>query len=186
MSLLRAGAGILAQALAVREVYENVFTAPTWEEPHGAGDAFLDRLARDTERPGFDAVLAVDGTRVLGFATTWITPDPFPAGRCYPQVAAMLGSRRARKWLCGGREVDELAVHSEARGRGIGAALLAAAAAPAADGRCWLLTSARATAAVGFYRRLGWRQATHPAPGGAGAVVFLNPAHPAVRSRELR
>ncbi|MFI6685732.1 hypothetical protein [Streptomyces sp. NPDC050485] len=30
-----------------------------------------------------------------------------------------------------------------------------------------------------FYRGLGWTQATHPAPGGAGIAAFLGPRHPA-------
>ncbi|WP_241788053.1 hypothetical protein [Streptomyces sp. PRh5] len=68
--------------------------------------------------PGFLAALALDGARVLGFATAWTTPTPFPADRCYPQVAAALGPGRAADLLCDGQEIDELAVHTRPRGSG--------------------------------------------------------------------
>ncbi|WP_335934811.1 GNAT family N-acetyltransferase [Streptomyces sp. PTD5-9] len=153
----------------------------------GCRDAarYPDRLAGDVTRPGFVAALALDGDEVLGFATGWTTPFPFPSDRCHPQVAACLGAARTAAWLCGGREIDELAVIGAARGRGIGAALLDAVTADAPDGRCWLLTPVRAEAASAFYRHLGWTQVTHPAPGGSGHAAFLGPRHPAGAAARL-
>ncbi|MFD0341894.1 hypothetical protein ACFVH0_24975 [Streptomyces sp. NPDC127117] len=92
-------------------------------------------MACDTGRPGFAAALAASGDAVVGFSTGWTTPSVFPAGRCCPQVAAALGAERTAAWLCGGREVDELAVTSTARNQGTGAALLDAVTAGAPDGR---------------------------------------------------
>ena len=162
----------------VREVYADAFGSPPWEEDPAMADAYLDRLASDAGRPGFTAALAVDGGAVLGFAVAWTTPSPFPRERCYPHVAAALGPERTDDWLCGAREVDELAVRREARGLGLGAALLDAVTAGAPEGRSWLLTAARAGAAAGFYRRLGWHQATHPGADRRGVIAFLGPRHP--------
>ncbi|MEU9861471.1 GNAT family N-acetyltransferase [Streptomyces sp. NPDC047971] len=173
------GNGLLAYADGVRAVYADAFGSPPWGEGPERAAAYRRRLDGDVDRPGFTAALALDGDTVVGWATAWTTPSPFPTGRCHPPISAALGRRRATDWLCGAREVDELAVATHARGAGLGARLLDAVTADRADGRCWLLTSVAARAAVAFYEREGWTQATHPAPGGAGLAAFLGPRHPA-------
>ncbi|MGW5739178.1 MULTISPECIES: GNAT family N-acetyltransferase [Streptomyces] len=172
------GEQLLAHTAALRTVYAEAFRVPPWHEDEERVAAFLVRLRDDVRRPGFTAAIALEGTDVTGFATGWTTPDPFPADRCYPQAAAGLGPGRARSWLCGAREIDELAVRPTAQGTGTGAALLAAMA-DVPDGRVWLLTSVRSPQATGFYARQGWTQATYPSPDGKGVVVFLGPRHPA-------
>ncbi|WP_236238990.1 GNAT family N-acetyltransferase [Streptomyces sp. CC228A] len=166
-------------AEGVRAVYADAFGGPPWGEGPERADAYLERLADDVHRPGFTAALALDGGTVLGWATAWTTPDPFPADRCHPGVSAALGGPWTAEWLCGAREVDELAVARHARGVGLGRLLLAAVTEDRADGRCWLLTSVAAHEALSFYEREGWTQVTHPAPGGAGHAAFLGPRHPA-------
>ncbi|MEV6751093.1 GNAT family N-acetyltransferase [Streptomyces sp. NPDC051214] len=173
------GAQLLAHTDALRTVYAEAFGPPPWHEDEDRVAQFLVRLGGDVRRPGFTAAIARHGADIAGFATGWITPDPFPADRCYPQAAAGLGAGRALSWLCGAREIDELAVRPGAQGTGVGAALLEAVAAGAPDGRAWLLTSVRSTQGMGFYGRQGWTQATHPSPDGKGVVVFLGPRHPA-------
>ncbi|MFF7093384.1 GNAT family N-acetyltransferase [Streptomyces rubradiris] len=168
----------LAHRAALRAVYTDAFCAPPWNEDEESADAFLARLGRDVRRPGFTAALAFDGRDVVGFATAWDTPSPFPVDRCYPQAAAGLGPNRTEEWLCGAREIDELAVRATARGNGTAAGLLRAVTEDAPGGRAWLLTSLRSPRALAFYRRQGWTQATHPAPGGHGIAVFLGPRHP--------
>ncbi|MFG2601160.1 GNAT family N-acetyltransferase [Streptomyces sp. NPDC048462] len=160
-------------------VYAEAFAGPPWSEDASAADRFILRLAGDALRDGFTAAGAFRNSRLIGLATSWTTPSPFPSGRCYPQAQAALGADRTAAWLCGGREVDELALATAARGQGVGAALLDAVTADAPDGRCWLMTSVRAGDAHAFYQRLGWTSATHPAPEGAGIAVFLGPGHPA-------
>ncbi|MFI8253118.1 GNAT family N-acetyltransferase [Streptomyces filamentosus] len=173
------GSRLLAHADGVRAVYADAFGSPPWSEGPERADAYLRRLRDDVDRPGFTAALALEGGTVLGWATAWTTPSPFPTGRCHPQISAALGERRTADWLCGAREVDELAVATRARGAGLGARLLEAVTADRTDGRCWLLTSVAARAAVAFYEREGWTQATHPASGGAGVAAFLGSRHPA-------
>lgn len=173
------GTDLLTYGDGVRAVYADAFGAPPWREGPEQADAYLRRLASDVARPGFVAALALDGRSVLGWATAWTTPSPFPRTRCYPQISAALGARRTEAWLCGAREVDELAVGTTARGLGLGGRLLEAVTADRADGRCWLLTAVRARSTVTFYQRAGWTAATHPAPSGSGHVVFLGPRHPA-------
>ncbi|MDN3261281.1 GNAT family N-acetyltransferase [Streptomyces sp. CSDS2] len=170
---------LLEHGAALRSVYADAFCAPPWNEDGERADAFVARLGSDVRRPGFTAALAFAGRNLVGFATAWDTPAPFPADRCYPQAAAGLGPGRTEQWLCGARETDELAVRTTARGTGTAAGLLRAVTEDAPDGRAWLLTSVRSPRALAFYRRQGWTQATHPAPGGHGIAVFLGPHHPA-------
>ncbi|MFJ5265272.1 GNAT family N-acetyltransferase [Streptomyces sp. NPDC088387] len=170
---------LLAYSAALRSVYVDAFCAPPWNASTADADAFVDRLAVNVRRPGFTAALAFTGDTVVGFATAWTTLAPFPTDRCYPQVAAGLGPDRTEEWLCGAREIDELALGAEARGKGLAGELLEAVTADAPEDRSWLLTSLQSERAMSFYRRQGWRQATHPSPGGNGIVVFLGPRHPA-------
>ncbi|MET9254201.1 GNAT family N-acetyltransferase [Streptomyces sp. NPDC003717] len=173
------GTELLPHLGALRSVYAAAFGAPPWNEGAAQADAFVARLRADAARPGFLAAVAFAEGEAAGFATAWTTPTPFPAGRCYPEVAAGLGQDRTTAWLCGARETDELAVRPDARGTGLAAALLAAVTEDAPDGRAWLLTSLRSPRAMAFYRRQGWTQATHPAPESRGIAVFLGPHHPA-------
>lgn len=176
------GSFLLSYAAGVRAVYADAFGTPPWTEGPEQARAYVERLAEDVDRPGFTAALALEEGLVLGWATAWTTPAPFPADRCYPLVSAALGERRTSEWLCGAREVDELAVATRARGTGLGARLLDAVTADRSDGRCWLLTSVAARDTLAFYEREGWAQVTHPAPGGAGIAAFLGPRHPARRA----
>ncbi|GGS22824.1 N-acetyltransferase [Streptomyces aureoverticillatus] len=173
------GPGLLAHRDGIRAVYAAAFAEPPWNEDPAEADVYLARLADDVHRPGFAGAVALDGDRVLGFATAWTSATPLPGHRSYPRVTAALGAERTTAWLCGGLEVDELAVAPAAHGRGLGRTLLEAVTRDAPDGRSWLLTSVKADATVRFYERLGWRQATHPAPDGYGTAVFLGPHHPA-------
>ncbi|HWU09353.1 MAG TPA: GNAT family N-acetyltransferase [Streptomyces sp.] len=177
------GSGSLAAyADGIRQVYAETFSAPPWNEDPSAAAQYAERLASDAGRPGFTAALALDGGTVSGFATAWTTPAPFPSGRSYGHVAEALGPDRTAAWLCGGVEVDELAVAPAARGTGLGAALLSAVTEAAPAGRCWLLTSAHAEATLRFYRRAGWHRVPVPVPGRAGLVVLLGPVHPGAAS----
>ncbi|MFJ8859739.1 GNAT family N-acetyltransferase [Streptomyces sp. NPDC102451] len=175
------GTSLPAYADGIRQVYADVFSAPPWNEDPSAGAQYVERLAADAVRPGFTAALALDEGTVSGFATAWTTPGAFPTGRSYGHVAEALGPDRVEGWLCGALEVDELAVAPDARGAGLGAALLSAVTGAAPDGRCWLLTSVHAEATLRFYRRAGWHQVPVPVPGRAGLVVLLGPGHPAGR-----
>ncbi|MFJ6571242.1 GNAT family N-acetyltransferase [Streptomyces sp. NPDC091292] len=175
------GTGLLARADGVRAVYADAFAGAPWHDGDAEAEAYVRRLAGEVTRPGFAAALALDGEKVRGFATGWVTPADFPDGPGYAQVAS-IGPGRAAAWLCGAVRIDELAVAEGARGRGLGAALLDTVASGAPDGRCWLVTSVRAEATVRFYRRLGWHQVTDPAPGGTELALFLGPVHPGLHS----
>lgn len=172
---------VLAHADGIRTAYVEAFCAPPWDEDTAKADAYVGTgLPANTDLPGFAAAVALDDAtgQVLGFVTGWTTMDPFPTDRCYPQVSAGLGPGRTREWLIGAFEIDELAIRPQAQGTGLAAALLDAVTAHRSDGRCWLLTSQQSPQAVGFYRKIGWIQATHPSPDGNGIVVFLGPRHP--------
>ncbi|MFI2782935.1 GNAT family N-acetyltransferase [Streptomyces sp. ALB3] len=181
VQLIDAG-GLPAYADGIRLVYAEVFSAPPWNEDPSAAALYTERLASDARRPGFTAALALDRGSVGGFATAWTTPAAFPSDRSYGHVAEALGPERTEDWLCGGLEVDELAVAPAARGTGLGAALLSAVTGAAPGGRCWLLTSVRAEGTLRFYRRAGWHQVRVQVPGRAGLVVLLGPDHPAAAS----
>ncbi|WP_432079249.1 N-acetyltransferase family protein [Streptomyces sp. YPW6] len=169
---------VIWYADGIRDVYARAFSAPPWNEDPAEADAYAERLARDALRPGFTAAVATAGGTVTGFATAWVTPEVFPADRSYGEVAEALGPGRTRAWLCGALEVNELAVTPEAHGCGLGAALLDTVTGAAPGGRCWLLTSVRAEAALRLYERTGWRRVGAPVPGRAALVVLLGPRHP--------
>ncbi|MGW0533330.1 GNAT family N-acetyltransferase [Streptomyces sp. NPDC003032] len=173
------GEDLLTHAATLHSVYADAFCAPPWNEDEEQAVEFVGRLAVNVHRPGFTAALALTGSEVAGFATAWTTRAPFPTDRCYPQAAAGLGPERTLQWLCGAREIDELAVRPATQGTGIAAALLQAVTTDAPEGRTWLLTSVRAPRALAFYRRQGWTQATRPSSQDNGITVFLGPHHPA-------
>ncbi|RMB80538.1 GNAT family N-acetyltransferase [Streptomyces shenzhenensis] len=163
----------------LRSVYVDAFCAPPWHEGEEQAVEFVGRLSDNVRRPGFTAAVAFEGSQVVGFAIGWTTLAPFPTDRCYPQASAGLGIERTVDWLCGAREIDELAVRPATQGTGLAADLLTAVSADVPDGRSWLMTSVESSRAMSFYRRQGWIQATHPSPEGKGMVVFLGPHHPA-------
>lgn len=173
------GKDLLEHTEALHSLYLLAFCAPPWNEEEEKAVEFVGRLMDNVRRPGFTAALAFTGAAVVGFATAWTTTAPFPTDRCYPQAEAGLGPRRTVDWLCGAREIDELAVHPGAHGTGLAADLLQAVTEDAPEGRSWLLTSVRSSRAVAFYHRQGWTQVTHPSPGGTGIIVLLGPRHPA-------
>ncbi|MFE2194185.1 GNAT family N-acetyltransferase [Streptomyces olivaceus] len=177
--LVHTGTDLLTHTEALRSVYVDAFCAPPWNEDEERATEFADSLPANVERPGFTAATAVRDGNVIGFATAWITPAPFPTDRCYPQAAAGLGPAHTADWLCGALEVDELAVRPAARGTGLAGDLLTAVTVEAPGGRAWLLTSVQNPRALAFYRREGWTPVTHPSPDGKGIVVFLGPRHPA-------
>ncbi|MFD5799837.1 GNAT family N-acetyltransferase [Streptomyces sp. NPDC127020] len=173
------GPGVLAHTEALRAVYVDAFCAPPWNEDEERATEVAARLRVDVGRPGFTAATAVRDGEIVGFATAWTTPAPFPTDRCHPQAAAALGGDRTADWLCGARGIDELAVRRTDRGSGLAGRLLDAVTEDAPGGRAWLLTSVRSGRALAFYRRRGWTQVTHPSPDGRGIVVLLGPHHPA-------
>ncbi|WP_406279258.1 GNAT family N-acetyltransferase [Embleya sp. NBC_00896] len=173
------GAELAEYVDGIRAVYAEAFAEPPWNEGPEEAAGFVRRLADDARRPGFVGAVATaaDTGEVLGFSTAWLIGTPLPTGGLYGRVAEALGPDRVAAWLCGALKVDELAVAGAARGSGAAAALLAAVTADAPDGRCWLITSPRAEAALRFYARQGWRRVTtaeQDAP-----AVLLAPGHPA-------
>lgn len=139
------------------EIYAATFFAEPWNEGPDDVAAFRERLRDDVHRPGFRAVVADDG-----FATGWLTTLPLPDDRAYPRVTAHLGPDRLHSLLDGALQVNELAVRPAAQGTGLGRALLSTVVAP--HERAWLLTFARARAAIAFYHRVGWQEIP-PQPG---------------------
>ncbi|MFE9927064.1 GNAT family N-acetyltransferase [Streptomyces sp. NPDC005774] len=172
-------AGLLTHTDALRSVCVAAFCAPPWNEDEEKAIEFVSRLPAGVRRPGCTAAAAVHDGDVVGFATAWTTPAIFPTDRCYPQATACIGPEHAADWLCGAREIGELAVRPAARGTGLAGDPLEAVTEDAPEGRAWLLASVQNARAMAFYRRRGWTQATHPSPDSKGIVVFLGPRHPA-------
>lgn len=148
-----------ARAAELMEIYGVAFSEPPWTEDGSGVADFARRLATDTGRPGFVAVLAGQDGRPMGFGTAWPTRSPFPTGRAYDRVHAELGDQAERR-LVGALEVDELAVGPHARGRGLAGQILDLLCEGAE--RCWLLTSPQALGAIRVYERLGWERLTGP------------------------
>ncbi len=128
----------------VTEVAGQVFTLPPWAEPRESAGAVAERLAADTHRRGFTFAAAFHGDQVHGFAY---------GVRC--SRLALLASRLPREDLT----LRELAVLPSMRGQGLGARLHDALLSAAPGAPWWLTTHPRAGAALGLYRRRGWRVA---------------------------
>ncbi|MGW0393922.1 GNAT family N-acetyltransferase [Streptomyces sp. NPDC003042] len=172
------GSAVLDLSDELVDTYEEVFSAPPWNENEETIRQFSSRLQADTRRAGFRTAIAQSAVGIDGFATGWLTPKTFPSDRGYGQVAAQLGRPRVRELLIGALEIDELAVRPHARGHGTGRTLLAEITADAPEARAWLLTARVATHTIATYRRLGWHEVA-PLPGTQnGVVVFLAPNHP--------
>lgn len=141
------------------DIYRSAFTVAPWNESDAQVQEFRGRLRAAGERPGFRLVVAQDAGEAVGFATAWITLEPFPSDRAYGRVAAALGPSVVAERLSGSLEVDELAVRPTQQGKGIASRLLATLT---GDGQhaAWLLTSPDAVGAVEFYRRIGWNELT--------------------------
>lgn len=172
------GPGILGVLDALSDAYVEIFTAPPWAHRSRAAARhdFRERLKRDAHRPGFRAVVVMDESdAVAGFATGWITQDPFPTVRAYGKVLQRLGADRVDELLIGSFEVDELGVRSCARRSGLGGRLLSGITAAAPGGRSWLLTWGQAHDALAFYRRQGWEEPEAVHGEETDVVVFLSP-----------
>ncbi|MEU2657194.1 hypothetical protein ABZ615_17900 [Streptomyces sp. NPDC007325] len=95
------GERLLTHADGVRAVYADAFGGPPWHEGPERADAYLERPAGDTHRPGFTAALALDGDTVVGRATARTTPHGTPAPRLPraggPDTAGPFRTRGSRR-----------------------------------------------------------------------------------------
>lgn len=159
----------------VVDVYRAAFTAPPWNETAEQVDAFRERLPGEAQRSTFRLAVARSGNgAMLGFATAWTTPSPFPTTRMYTAIAEAIDAEAVRDRFIGCTEVDELAVRPDASGAGIGRRLLNTVA-PVPGPPAWLVTKRSAEAAVALYRSSGWEEFTAMTPAGAELVVFATP-----------
>lgn len=110
----------------------------------GTGDEEAARTVYEgfLARPDTEALVAVDGGRVIGF--------------CDMEYRTRLNFTDPQAWI------PDLVVRQQERSRGVGAMLLARAEALARARGCWSMTLESAdwrTRAQAFYRRLGWSDA---------------------------
>ncbi|QSB13851.1 GNAT family N-acetyltransferase [Natronosporangium hydrolyticum] len=173
------GLAVLPLADELHDVYADTFSGPPWNKRQAGIDQFRQRLDTDAGRPGFRSVVTTSPAGIDGFATGWITGQPFRSDRAYGLVAEQLGPERVERMLIGALEVDELAVRPRARRDGLGRQLLGELISDAPSGRAWLLTSRQITDTVAFYRRVGWYEVPPLLGQENDIVVFLSPAHPA-------
>jgi ribosomal protein S18 acetylase RimI-like enzyme len=158
-----APAEFLAAVDVLADAYRDTFSGPPWDESGAQTAAFVEGLPRWTARTGFQAFWVRENATVIGFAFRVRTPEPVPEDGFYALLRDRFGDRVAS--LAGAVEVVELAVRPSARGRGLGRALLDAAA---GDESAWLVTRADADGTRAFYRRLGWREIAE-----SGGLILL-------------
>ncbi|MFI6908399.1 GNAT family N-acetyltransferase [Nonomuraea sp. NPDC050394] len=142
--LLVSAPDVAAFLPALADVGGSTFTRPPWREPYPAARSVASRALADRARPGFVLALAVHGDEVYGFAY---------GHRC--SALALLASRPPRDDFT----LKELAVPPSLQGHGLGVRLHDAVLRAAGDTTKWLATHPGAKAAIGLYRRRGWRTA---------------------------
>jgi GNAT superfamily N-acetyltransferase len=160
-------------ATAWVDVYNACFTVPPWSEPARTAVEYLEAKRDHFAQPGLRAVEARDTNgSLLGVAYGW------PAGETAPDMPFYAGLRAGldaeawdKLWAARPFEVVELMVRPEARGRGLGRALLERLC--QADPVSFLATHPDAPAAA-IYRRLGWR------PFGRFSVATQHSSEPVV------
>ncbi|WP_061294143.1 GNAT family N-acetyltransferase [Herbidospora cretacea] len=133
---------------SVADVGGAVFTRPPWNEPLAVARTVASRLLADSSRPGFTLAAAFAGEELIGFGY---------GHRC-SSLAALLHQPTGADFI-----LRELCVTPGHRGWGVGGALHDAVINSPAPGPRWLITNARAKAAIGLYRQRGWQTvALHP------------------------
>jgi GNAT superfamily N-acetyltransferase len=145
-------APFLAAVDELAAAYRAAFSGPPWDESGDQVRTFTDGLPGWVARDGFAAAWARDGSSVAGFAFRVRTPAPVPLFGFYGVLRERFGP--VAEELAGSVEVVELAVRPEARGNGLGRALLSAIV---GGDPAWLVTRTAATGTMAFYARLGWR-----------------------------
>ena len=140
---------------AVDAVYRSAFAA----EGLGVNPRFREeQLPVHRAREGFALVGASEAGRLVGFAYAYTGER----GQYWTDlVAERVSTELADTWLGGHLEVVELAVLPEARGRGIGAALMTALVADRPEPCALLGTGRRPSPARRLYERLGWIELQH-------------------------
>lgn len=134
-----------------RDVYNECFTAPPWNEPAKDLGAYTAHLERHLAYGGFTAHEAYADGGLVGVGYGW----PTPADLSHPFHRAMLdGLTGARDLLTSSAfEIAELMIRPAHRGNGIGRLLLDELC--TGYTRSWLATMPDSPAAR-FYTRLGW------------------------------
>jgi ribosomal protein S18 acetylase RimI-like enzyme len=127
-----------------------------WVEvwPATRRDRFDEILPRHADRPGFRAVIAREGDRLLGLAYGYLGR---PGQWWYDRVAAAMTAEQRAEWLAPGHfELAELMVSPRARRRGLGAALHDAVLDGLSGPTAVLSTQPDNEPALALYRGRGW------------------------------
>ena len=150
-------AATLALVDDLAAVYRATFTLSPHDETEGDIARFTgEMLPRHATRRDFRCCVAraaPDGGPVIGFVYGYTGE---PGQYWHDLVARALDPATAAAWLPGAFEVVTLAVVPARRGRGLGAALLAAVLAELPNPTALLSTKRMETSALNLYRTRGW------------------------------
>jgi GNAT superfamily N-acetyltransferase len=136
------------------DAYLAGFSGPPYFETEASRADFRDRVRRYAGRDGFRLVVASEGGAATGVGLAVIG---HPGDWWRDQVAAQLSPAEVAEWLGDAvLEVVNLAVRPGSRGRGLGAAMLAALLANAPAPTAVLTADSRATPARNLYATRGW------------------------------
>ena len=127
--------------------------AEAMEVSAGAARSRRSILTAHLVRRGLRAVVALDGTRMVGVAYGYCGA---PGQWWHDQVREALTEAQAREWLDGAFEVCELHVRPALQGTGLGRDLLAALLTGLPTRTAVLTTPDTETRARRFYRAGGW------------------------------
>jgi GNAT superfamily N-acetyltransferase len=148
-----------AERAGLEALYYAAFSPPPYAESLAEAEAFGTLVERDSRRPGFDGfVVRDDADAILGIVYGYDTPRRAPEGAWWARLLGAVGHRAAREWVLGQFAFCWFAVHPDAQGQGMGAALYDAVLAGVQTPRAWLVTHGDGSRAREMYDRRGWQE----------------------------
>lgn len=135
-------------------IYRSTFTRPPYNEGEEDVEAFSEKLDRHSARGGFRLCAAREEGEIVGFSYGF---DGGRNGWTRSIIEPLLTDEETERWLADYFEFVELAVASEARGRGVGGRLHDELLSGVAHRRAALFAIEDAEPAMGLYRKRGWR-----------------------------
>jgi len=151
------------------DVYAEAFAGPPYFDDDRGQEVRMRLLGEHGRRPGFKAIVAMDGDEVVGMTYAYSSA---PGQWWHDEVRKRVPASAYRRWLVRALEVVEVAVAPSRQGEGIGTLLVEALVAGREEHTAVL--SARCDSrAHELYRRLGFEELARVEFSTGGAPFYI-------------